>query len=76
MEDYIECMNDLAEEYGAKPEISTLFFKDFYLGLTCLTGPFFLINTDLMDHTNGRKHKRQSLNAMIELCIHCHRGYL
>ncbi|GIY74847.1 dimethylaniline monooxygenase 2 [Caerostris extrusa] len=40
MEDYIEYMNDLAEEYGAKPEISTLFFKDFYLGLTCLTGPF------------------------------------
>ncbi|GFQ89021.1 dimethylaniline monooxygenase 5 [Trichonephila clavata] len=40
MEDYIEYMNELAEEYGVKPNISTLFFKDFYLGWMCFTGPF------------------------------------
>ncbi|GBL81282.1 Dimethylaniline monooxygenase [N-oxide-forming] 5 [Araneus ventricosus] len=40
MEDYMEYMNELAEEYGAKPDMSTFLFKDFYLYWLCLTGPF------------------------------------
>ncbi|CAL1277342.1 unnamed protein product [Larinioides sclopetarius] len=40
VEDYMEYMNELAEEYGAKPVLSTFLFKDFYLYWRCLTGPF------------------------------------
>ncbi|XP_055928837.1 flavin-containing monooxygenase 5-like [Argiope bruennichi] len=39
-EDYMEYMNELAEEYGVKPYMSTFLFKDFYLFWSCFTGPF------------------------------------
>ncbi|GFT56993.1 dimethylaniline monooxygenase 5 [Nephila pilipes] len=39
-EDYIEYMKELADEYGVKPDMATLLFKDFYLFWMCFTGPF------------------------------------
>lgn len=39
VEDYMEYMDALAQEYNAKPDFSTLLFKDPYLYMRCLTGP-------------------------------------
>lgn len=37
--DYIDYMDDLAEEYGTKPNICSLLFKDYKLFWSCFTGP-------------------------------------
>lgn len=48
MEDYVTYMDELGDEYGVKPNLSSLFFKDSNLFWACFTSPFLPYQYRLM----------------------------